>query len=256
MRTWLAVAALAVAPVGLAADVLIAEKTTVTAGSRIVDGTRSTYIRDARMRIESIQGDTSTTTVYDLPAGVTIGLDATKKRAELRDIASRNAELQREYPRERVEISLTPTGATREIGSESCDEHAFTIRVPMSKDGSLALLMTGSAWMAKGAPGAADYATFAKAAVERGVVLGSASSNKVLLAMTRAQTELYRALAGAGGIPYVVDMRTRVDGKGLLASMVGKALTGARMSTVTEISSAPLADEVFVIPENWKREKK
>jgi hypothetical protein len=244
------------APPHVRADVLIVETTSANAGNRKVDGVRTTYISGARMRLEVVRADASTTTLYDVPAGTTTALDAKKRRAELRDISARNAELERQYPRERATVTLTPTGARNELVGTPCDEYAFSIRVPMTKDGNLALMMTGAAWVAKEVPGAADYAIFAKAAIDRQVVLGPPSNNKILLAITRAQTELYRALGELGGIPYVINMTLGTEGHGILAGMVNKVVSGTRTSTVTKVVFAPLSDGLFVIPDGWKHEKK
>lgn len=51
-------------------------------------------------------------------------------------------------------------------------------------------------------------------------------------------------------------MTTRADGKGMLAGLVNKAVSGTRTSTVTTVAVAPLADALFTIPDGWKREKK
>lgn len=244
------------APVLLTADVTIIETTRANIGGRTIDGVRTTYIKGPRMRLESLQGNDAATTIYDTPAGMTIALDAKNKRAELREAAVRNAELERLYPRARVAVTLRTTGAVRALAGASCDEHAFVIRVPMTEDDSLALMMTGSAWMAGDAPGADDYAAFAHAAIERQIVLGFSSNNRILLAITRGQTELYRALGELRGVPYLVDMNLKVDGHGMLAGIVNKVVSGSRTSTVTKVTVAPLADALFEIPEGWKRQKK
>jgi hypothetical protein len=240
----------------LSADVLITETIAAKAGDRNLPGTRSTYIKGTQMRIDVVQGKESASTLYDLRANVTIALDAKKKRAEVRDIAQRNAKLEQIYPRARTTTNMTPTGTTREIAGTSCAEQTFAVRVPMTKDGDLAFMLSGSAWIAKDAPGANDYQAFAGAAIERQVVLGPASDNRIVLALARAQTELYRALADIGGIPYLVDMKMEVDGHGMLASLVRKLVAGSRTSTVTTVTAAPLDDSTFAVPAGWKRERK
>jgi hypothetical protein len=237
----------------LAADLQIKETSTDSAAG---SGSRVTSIKGLQMRIDTTLPAASGSTIFDLPGGVTIRPEPDKRRAEVRDIAVRGAALEREYPRTRTTVALAPTGASREIAGASCAEHAFTIRVPLSKDGELALLMTGSAWIAASAPGADDYAAFARAAVDRDLVLGPASDNRILLAVARGQTELYRALAGVRGIPFLIDTKSDVDGHGVLAGMVAKVVRGSRTTTVTSVSVAPLADTLFSIPDGWTRDRK
>ncbi|MBI4485155.1 MAG: hypothetical protein HY655_04005 [Acidobacteria bacterium] len=147
-------AMMAAGPSPAIADVRITETTQVTAGKRRIDGVRTTSIKGTRMRLETLQGKESVTTLYGLPAGVTLTLDARKRRAEERNISARNAALQKLYPRERVTVALTPTGGTRDVIGAACDKYAFTIRVPMTKDDGLPLVATGAACIAKEVPGA------------------------------------------------------------------------------------------------------
>ena len=123
--------AIAVAPLG--ADVLITEQVVAKAGGRDINGTRSIHVKRAHMRIDSVQAGASTSTVYDLREGVTILLNADKKRAELREIAARNAKLERDYPRARVTTTVKATQVTKEIAGATCAEHTYEIRVPMSE---------------------------------------------------------------------------------------------------------------------------
>lgn len=239
-----------------AGDVRLVESTRDQAGSRTIDGVRTTSIKGTRMRLETVRDGEPMTTIFDVPAGKTITLEAKKKRATWRDVDRRNAKLEQEYPRARVTVTVTPTGATRTLVGVECREHTVSVRVPMTRSEGLVLTMTGTVWLASDVPGAPDYDAFASAAIERQIVLGPASDNKILLAITRAQTELYRALGGLHAVPYLVETATNVDGKGMLAGMVRKIVSGTQRTEVTRVSIEPLADDLFVVPAGWKSEKK
>jgi hypothetical protein len=241
----------------LGADVRITETVVAKAGDRSQPAaTRVTAVQGNRMRIDHQQDKESASTLYDLNDSVTIALDTKKKRADVRAMAERNAKLEKLYPRARTTTTLTATGTRRDVAGVSCGDHTFSVRVPLTKDESIAFMLTGSACVAADAPGAGDYLAFARAAIDRQLLLGPASDNRLVLALVRAQTELYRALADAGGIPFVVDMNMAVDGKGMLAGMVRKLLSGSRTSTVTAVSAGPLDEAMFVVPAGWKRENK
>ena len=244
------------APVRATADVRLVETTRDQAGGKTIAGVRTTSIKGARMRLDTVRDNKTAATLYDVPAGATITLDARKKRATWRDVDRRNAKLEEEYPRASVTVTLTPTGATRTVAGALCREFALSVRVPMTKSASLVLTMTGSAWMASDVPGAGDYDAFAAAAIERQIVFGPSSDNQILLAITRAQTEMYRALGGLHAVPFVVETATDVDGKGLLAGLVRKAVKGSQTTEVTSVATEPLADDLFVVPAGWKSEKK
>jgi hypothetical protein len=256
MRLPLAIVLVLLVGVPISADVLIVEKTVFKAGDRPVEGVRSTFIKDTRMRVELAQNGRTAVTVYDLPAGEMLELDAAKRRAYVRTVTARNAKLEKEYPRERTTVAVIAAGSTRTVAGFSCDDHTFKIRVPMTKSGEIVLVLTGSACLAAEAPSAVDYMTFAKAATEQNLVLGQASDNYILLAITRGQTELYRALAMTSGVPLIVDLTVGVDGRGMLAGIVRKAASSSRVTTVAKIESAAIDDAKFAVPAAWKREKK
>lgn len=254
-RRAIVIALLLVPPAGATGDVLITEATSARIGGRAVQGVRSTYIKGARMRVEQVHGDQSSTTLFDVPAGAIIDLDSKKRRAEIREMRVRAAELERQYPRQRVSVTMAATGAMKELAGWSCPEYTFSITVPMTKDGDPAMTMSGSAWIGQGAPGADDYRTFAARADERQLVVGYASNNRIAMGITRGQTELYRALAGLG-IPYQIDLTIRFDGHGLLSGLMNKVASGSRTSSVAKIAIEPIADDRFLVPDGWKREKK
>src|SRR2546425_5707111 len=129
----------------VSADVTIVETVSVTAGGKTLQGTRTTLISGMRMRVDTVLSTQTTATIFDVPAGSIINLDAKAKRAEIRDISARTADVEKQYPRARVDASLAPAGAPREIAGVKCDEHPFTIRVPMTKDGGMTLGLTGTA---------------------------------------------------------------------------------------------------------------
>jgi hypothetical protein len=253
-RFVLVIALLLLHSIPLDADLLILEK---VSGKGTAGTTRSIYIKGQRMRIDVSQGKDSRSTVYDLPAGTIVALNADKKRAEVRAMSARYTEVETLYPRQRTSVTVEPTGATKEIAGIASEEYTFLVTVPMTAKGTQpAMTMSGSAWLAKSAPGTADYDAFATAAIERQLVVGYISGNRILLAIARGRTELYRALAALNGIPSSIDMKIRFEGKGMLTALLNKAASGEHASVVTRISVDPMADTLFSIPEGWKRQDK
>ena len=255
---WSAVAVVlvcsAVAP--LSADVLIVERMVLRTGDKSIEGVRSTYIKGNRMRLEVAQDGRTAITVYDLPAGDMIEFDTKKKRAYVRKVTARNAKLEKEYPRERTTVTVTPAGKTQTLAGHTCTDHDFDVRVPLTSNGAIMLTLEGYACLAQSATGVEDYQTFARLAHEQQLVLGPASDNYLLLAVARAQTELYRALTMSGGLPLIVDMTFDVEGRGIAASIARKVLSASRTSASAKFDAAPLADTLFTVPADWKREAK
>jgi hypothetical protein len=258
MRAALPVALLALflLPARLSADLLIVEKTVIRSGDRTIEAVRSTSIKGARMRIDFAHGGKTAVTLYDLPAGETIVLDASKRRAEVRNIAARNAKLEKDYPRQRSTVSITPKQSTQTVAGSTCADHTFAVRTPVRQNGSIVLTLTGTACLAASATGVDDYMAFAKQAHERNLVLGPGTDNYIILALTRAETELYRALTQTVGIPLILDYAIEVEGKGMLAGIVRKPLEGSRVTVAAKLDAAAIDEAMFAVPAGWKREAK
>jgi hypothetical protein len=252
----IALLTLTLLPARLAADLLIVEKAVLRSGDRSIEAVRSTSIKGARMRIEFAHDGKTAVTLYDLPAGETIVLDAAKRRAEVRNIAARNAKLEKDHPRHRSTVSITPKESTQTVAGSTCTDHAFAVRTPVRQNGSIVLTLTGAACLAAAATGVDDYLAFARQARERNLVLGPGTDNYILLALTRGETELYRALTQTGGIPLSVDYAIAVEGKGLLAGIVRKPLAGSRMTVAVKLDAAAIDDAMFIVPAGWKKETK
>lgn len=73
---------------------LIVEKTLIEIGSRAVEGVRSSHIKESRMRIEWTQAGQTAVTIYDLPAGEMLELDAGKRKVNVRALTARNQKLE------------------------------------------------------------------------------------------------------------------------------------------------------------------
>ena len=259
MRIPLALTLVVLVGVPISADVLIVEKMVTKSGDKTVASVRSTSIKGTRMRVEIAQDGKTGVTVYDLPAGEMLELDATKRRADVRGVTARNAKLEKEYPRSRSTVIVTATGQSQNLDGAACADHTFAVRVPMTSSGDLALTLKGTACLSAAATGVDDYMTFATAAHAQNVVFGLASDNYILLALARAQTELFRALTEKSGMPLFLDLTFAVDGKGMLAGIVRKAVTSAirsRAITVSKIDTSPVEDARFSVPTGWKREQK
>ncbi|MBY0493858.1 MAG: hypothetical protein K2Y23_06555 [Cyanobacteria bacterium] len=239
----------------LGADVLIKETliTAMAGGER--RAARTIAIKGERMRIEVAQAGQTTVTLFDLPARATITLDAAKRRATVTPMAVRAAELERKVPRARVTSAIVPREGVREVGGVPCQDFTFSVRVPATSDGDQIVALSGTACVAA-VPGTDDYAAFATAAAASDLVIGYASSNKFALAVTRGRTELHRALAAVRGIPLQIDMISKAEGAGLFNRMLNKIVAGTSVSTVTSVTTTPLEDASFAVPNGWKRQQK
>ena len=71
-----------------------------------------------------------------------------------------------------IKVDLTATPRTREILGRASTEYTMKVTVGFSPipDQKISMVMSGPVWLAKGAPGHEDFATFYKAAAEKGFI--------------------------------------------------------------------------------------
>jgi hypothetical protein len=60
------------------------------------------------------------------------------------------------------------------------------------------------------------------------------------------------AFSNAGGLPYLTEMNMTIEGGGDLAPMMKQFGDMKLTSRVTEVSTAPLPDDLFVVPAGYK----
>lgn len=251
---WLILSPFAVTP--LRADLTISEITLGEAGGRQVAGVRVTMIKGLKMRIDVKQGQRTnlTAAIYDAEAGKIVSLKPENREAQVRTFDALQAAAERTIPRQSVVSSIAPTSRREDVLGKSCDEHEFTIRIPIASSGTPVLMMAGKTCVLKGFPGADEYTHFAAAAARKGLILGFTSANLVFVALARAQTELYRIVAELGGIPVKTQSDIHFEG-GILATLLNKS-AGSRKSVVTQMSLDPLPKGEFDVPPGWRSTEK
>jgi hypothetical protein len=163
-----------------------------------------------------------------------------------------------------MDVSLKPTGKSQIIDGVSCDEHSFTMSMNMASAGGtqmppeaaammsgVSMMMNGSFWIAKSAPGAAEWMAFNKAALE----------SKLLSAITGVGSQpgmdkLLEASATAAGIPYLTEMTMRIEGTGPMVDAMKQMGDMKIVQKVTAVSTDPIAEDLFKLPAGYTIGKK
>jgi hypothetical protein len=243
-----------VASAAVGASVAITESAVTTAGGKTVASEITYSIAGKAMRIERRRdGDQQSARlvhIYDAGAGRLIVLDPSANRADVYDAHKAAADVEKKLPSVNIVVDIKPIGTTREILGASCSEYQFTVRAPIPSTEAVAVT-SGKACLSAQAPGAEEYAGFFRAA-DAVLVAGSVDVPKTMLAIDRSETELYRRLALAGGIPYAIEMTVDVEGKGLMASMLRKMAATSRSVTAKAVNTTPIDAQRFVVPAGWK----
>jgi len=245
--------ALLLAAAPAAAQVTLTQKTTGTGMGQNLSGEGVQYIKGTKMRTDQTMGGRTSSIVIDAGAQQMIVIDHAKKEATIVDMRKITQDLAKIDAAD-VKASITPTGETRQIAGASCAVHMMEVRVPSQAGGpagDLTVVVKGPVCLAKGGPGAADYAAFYQAAAEKGLFFGDPRAAKAQPGQTKGMTEMYRQMAGTG-VAYSTELEIKFEGSGMMASMMNK-MGGMTMKTeVTAVSTAPIDDGMFAVPAGYK----
>ena len=165
-----------------------------------------------------------------------------------------------------AQASIKPTGKSQTIEGVACDEFTFTVAMNMAEAGGaqmppeaaaamkdVQMVMNGSMWIAKSAPGAAEWMAFYKAAADS-QLLTAISGMKP--GQPGGLDKLLGATASAPGIPYLSEMTMRFEGSGPMVEAMKKMGDMKIIQKVSSVSTDPIADDMFQVPEGYTLEKK
>jgi hypothetical protein len=260
------VAALAWCSAPLAADVRVTSTTTIEGAVAGMMGglvpSMVTHIRGSKARTDIVVGNQKMSTIIDVEAKQVTVLNATEMTAK---VMSGDAlpGLKPGMAMPKIDASLKPTGQSKMVGDAQCQEHALTMTMSMSEMAGSAnmppeaasvmkdmrIKVNGSMWIAKSGPGVAEYAAFQ-------ALSAKSSMNALMRAMPGmgggGLDRFMESFSTAGGLPYLTEMNMTIEGGGDMAAMMKQLGDMKLTSRVTEVSTAPLADDLFTIPANYK----
>jgi hypothetical protein len=235
------------------ADVTVTSALSGKGGLATLSGGQTiTYIKGTKWRSDTTIGDQPTSAIIDSGAKQMIVLNHKRKEAEVYDLAKLQTDVQKTLASVETKAELTPTGQTRELLGQPCAGYtlAITANVTMGSE-TLTMLMGGPVWIARSAPGAKEYAAFYKAAAQSGLFFESPQLAKAPGGQAKGRTEMYRLLAETGGIPYVQEIQIRFEGSGAMAGVMNKMGGTSITMTVTDVSTGPIADDLFSVPADY-----
>lgn len=238
------------------ADVTI--KQTVSGKGLGMSGTTpsTTYIKGNRMRTDTEIGERVQTQIFDLDTQKMYMFDSRKKEADVYDMAAFTQELSKSVDMANMKVSFKANGQTKQIAGRTATGYDMEVVVPTTmagnKDMSMTMTLSGPMWIVKGAPGTADYLRFYKAAVEKGWIFSDPRAAKGQPGQAKAMAEMYKQLASSGGIAYETQAQMKMSGSGPMAALFAKMGNLTMTTSVTSISDAALADDLFAPPTGYK----
>ena len=260
----LAVVALCVA--SLRADVRVTSTTTVEGGFAAMMGGMTPrvvmHIKGTKARAEMDLGQTAMATITDLSTQQVTVLNHAQKTAQVVVVGAPPPGTP-PMVMPKFDADIQPTGRTQTIAGNECAEHTLKMSVAMADAAAspqmppeasammkdLRMVMSGTMWVAKSGPGVAEYAAFQAAAVKAGV-------GKMMAAIpgmgSSGIDRMMSAFSTASGLPYLTEMSMTFEGSGPVVEMMKQQGPIKITTKVTEVSTDPLSDDLFKVPEDYK----
>ena len=272
MRKSIATAAIvAMSLAGLRADVTLVQTMTMEGAAAAALGggklPRITMrIKGQKSRADIEMNGQTVTSITDLASKQVILLNSANKTATIttpESVAAGGAPV----PMPAIDVTFKATGKSQTIDGQVCDEHSLMMTMSMAdvvaqgqappeaaammKD--VKMVMNGSTWIARSAPGAAEFAAFNKAALDSkllGAVTGMGSGK------SGPMDKLMEASAAAPGLPYMTEITMQFDGTGPMVDAMKQMGPMKILQKISSVSTEPVADEMFAIPADYRIEKK
>jgi hypothetical protein len=281
MKRWLVTTlAVLVCSAALRADVTIVQTTTVEgdmaamaaqSGAGNMSPKLTTRVKGQKTRTDVETGPISVSTIIDLATKQVIILRADQKTATIVSAVPPAATTSTTTTpagtpapppvTPKVDGSVTPTGKSQTIDGLKCDEYKFTTRMNMgemtgrqvppeaaSMMQGVTMVMEGSMWVAKDAPGAAEFLAFQKAAASGDMAAAAMGASGVNVP---GMEKLMKAMSEVQGLTYLTEMTINIEGTGQIADMM-KQMGAMKVTTkVNSITTDALSDDLFKVPEGY-----
>jgi hypothetical protein len=267
MRRWITTIALvALASAPMRADVRVTSSTTVDGAMAAMMGgvmpSMVMHIKGTKARTDIAIGTQTMSTIVDVETKHVILLNSAEKTAHVLSADSMPA-VPEGFVMPKIDGSLKVTGQSKLIAGVRCEEHAITLSLSMAEMAAspkmpagvaemmkdLRISMDGSLWVAKSGPGVAEYVAFQAASTKQSM----GTMMRALPGMGSGGLDrLMESFAGAAGLPYLTEMKMSIQGGGEMAAMMKQVGDMKMINRVTDVSTAPVADDLFTVPADYK----
>jgi len=206
-------------------------------------------VKNGFMRTDTTVNGVPQTMIIDVKGRRYISLNAGAREATVTDADAMAAQMAQAGASD-LSLRLNPTGDTKSIAGLSCDGYTVTVSMTMNMGGqAMPMTMTGPAWSSKSAPGAKEYAAFMAMASDSGMFLVTPGQR----GQGGGTAELMKKMAEAG-LPCASEFEIGM-GSGEMAAMMSQMGKSSMTNETTSVSTAPLDDSLFAIPDGYTIKK-
>ncbi len=229
------------------ADVTVTMSISMNVGPIVTSGEGSILIKGPKVRSDAKVMSQDVSTLLDAAGKQMLLLNHVTKEVTVFDPQQAMAGLPVTFGE--VQASVKPLGQTKEILGRVCQGFTVEIVMPMTMGGeTLTMKVTGPVWLAKDGPGVAEYRSAQKALADAGLSMSPFGQGPTVKGMI----EVAKALADAG-IAMEQEIHITVEGTGQMAQMMGQMGNMTMKMAVTAISTDPIPDARFQVPEGYTK---
>lgn len=278
MKRWLVTTlAVLVCSAALGADVTIVQTTTVEGGMAAMAAQSgagnmspkmTTRLKGQKTRTDVETGPVNVATIMDIASKQVIILRHDQKTATISAVppSTMTAEAAAAVKPNatgpaQIDATVTPTGKSQVLDGLKCDEYSFNTRMNMGEMSGrqvppeaaammqgVTMVMTGSMWVAKDAPGAAEFLAFQKAAAANAMAAATMGASGVNIP---GMEKLMKAMSEVQGLTYLTEMTINVEGTGQIADMM-KQMGAMKVTTkVNSITTDAISEDMFKVPDGY-----
>ncbi len=229
------------------ADVTVVVSVVVSAAQMSADGTMTSYAKGAKFRADTNVSGQSITVLSDAASKQQWMINHGTKEIAPFDPQKALAGMPVSFGE--AKASVKPNGETKEVLGRTCQGFLVEVTMPMTIAGeTIVLKMSGPAWVARDGVGVAEF----KAAQKAFSDLGMSTSMLAQGPSAKALAEVNKVL-GAAGVVMEQQNQMTMEGTGQMAQMMGQ-MGGMTMTLrVTAISTDPIPDAKFALPEGYTK---
>lgn len=254
------------------ADVTTVQKTTIEGGAAamspgaVPSPVVTTRIKGLKGRTDMDMGSgwavsVNMSTISDAAAKEIIILDHTQKTARVSTGGQKPPAVSGQSA-VGIETSIKPTGKSQTIDGMKCDEYAFTTSMNMSEMGGaqmpqealdamkgVTMVMTGSIWVTKAAPGASEYLAYQKAMSSSDLAAAAAGATGMTMP---GMDKMMKAMQSVEGLPILTEMNMTIDGTGPIVDMMRQMGSMKLTTKVISVKTDTINDDVFKVPAGYQ----
>ena len=271
MKRWfVTTVAVLLCSVALRADLTIVQTTSVEGGMAAASGAGANMSTKITTRVKGLksrtdmEGPVAVSTITDLGAKQVIVLNQAQRTATIVSAVQKPSTTTTTTSGTTlgtVDATVKPTGRSQVIDGIKCDELTFTTTLDMASMGGpqvppeaaammqgMKMIMSGSMWVAKDAPGVGEWLAFQKAATGGDMVAAAMGASGMRVP---GMEKLMKAMASVEGLTYLTEMTMSVEGSGQMADMMRQMGPMKVTTKVNSIKADPLGDDLFKVPEGY-----